>query len=297
MSIIKSISVGHGDMFYIYHNSDNFTIIDCNLIADDKIIRINELKSLAKLKGNTRFISTSPDLDHIRGIKKLDEEMGINNFYVVKNNAQKNSENEDFQKYRELHDSTKSFYISKGVSRKWMNIGDDVRGSSGISILWPILNNDFFKAALENAENGNSPNNISPIFRYALNDGATVIWMGDLETPFMDSIIQDITIPPTDILIAPHHGRKSGKVSQKFLDEINPKVIIVGEASSDDIDYYAGYNTITQNRAQDITMECIEGKVHFYSSNTSYSVKFLKDEKIENLSLGSYIGTLNLQKT
>ncbi|CAM4346215.1 hypothetical protein COEX109129_19890 [Corallococcus exiguus] len=31
MSIIKSFSVGNGDMFYIKHNSDNFTIIDCNL--------------------------------------------------------------------------------------------------------------------------------------------------------------------------------------------------------------------------------------------------------------------------
>lgn len=294
MSIIKSISVGHGDMFYIYHNSDNFTMIDCNLIEDDKIVRINELKSVSKDKGIKRFISTSPDLDHIRGIKKLDEEMGIENFYVVKNDAQKNSENEDFQKYRELHDSQKAFYISRGVSRKWMNIEDEVRGSSGISILWPILNNNFFKAALENAAKGNSPNNISPIFRYSLNNGVSVIWMGDLETPFMDSITRDIDIEQTDILIAPHHGRKSGKVSQKFLDEIKPKVVIVGEASSDDIDYYAGYNTITQNRAQDITMECLEKKVHFYSSSTSYSVNFLKDEKIKNLSLGSYIGTLNL---
>lgn len=48
MSIVKSISVGHGDMFYIKHGSDNFTIIDCNLRADDKIVIINEL-----IKDNT----------------------------------------------------------------------------------------------------------------------------------------------------------------------------------------------------------------------------------------------------
>ena len=29
MSIVKSFSVGNGDMFYINHGSDNFTIIDC----------------------------------------------------------------------------------------------------------------------------------------------------------------------------------------------------------------------------------------------------------------------------
>lgn len=294
MSVIKSISVGNGDMFYIFHGTDNFTIIDCNLIADHKIVIINELKSLAKEKGIIRFISTSPDLDHIRGIKTLDEEIGIANFYVVKNDALKNSNNVDFQKYRELHDSDKAFYISKGVSRKWMNLDDAERGSSGINILWPILDNRTFLTALEKANVGESPNNISPIFRYSLNNGASVIWMGDLETPFMDSITQHISIPATDILIAPHHGRKSGKVSKKFLDEIKPKVIIIGEASCDDIDYYRGYNTITQNSAQDITMECLKGKVHFYSSSTSYTVDFLKNERITNHALGAYIGTLNL---
>lgn len=40
MSIIKSFSVGNGDMFYIDHNSENFTIIDCNLIDDDTKVEL-----------------------------------------------------------------------------------------------------------------------------------------------------------------------------------------------------------------------------------------------------------------
>ena len=36
MSIIKSISVGNGDMFYIKHGSSNFTIIDCNMDDTNK---------------------------------------------------------------------------------------------------------------------------------------------------------------------------------------------------------------------------------------------------------------------
>ena len=35
MSIIKSFSVGEGDMFYIQHNSDNFTVIDCCYDEED----------------------------------------------------------------------------------------------------------------------------------------------------------------------------------------------------------------------------------------------------------------------
>lgn len=293
MSIVKSISVGNGDMFYIKHNSDNFTIIDCNLRADDKIVILNELAKESAGKGIKRFISTSPDLDHIRGLEDLDQRLGIANFYVVNNNAAKNEDNEDFKRYCELRDDPKkAFHISRGVSRKWMNQSDETRGSSGVNILWPILENDFFLAALENAENGNSPNNISPIIRYSLENGASVIWMGDLETPFMDSITQDVDLPKTDILIAPHHGRKSGKVSKKFLEDIAPKIVIIGEASSDDIDYYAGYNTITQNRARNITMNLQSGVVHFYSSSTSYSVPFLSDAKAINEALGTYIGSL-----
>jgi beta-lactamase superfamily II metal-dependent hydrolase len=105
-------------------------------------------------------------------------------------------------------------------------------------------------------------------------------------------IIDDIVLPETEILIAPHHGRDSGRVPKKFLKQIKPKVIIIGEASSDDLNYYSGYNTITQNSANDITMELLDGKVHFFVSSTSYTVPFLKDEKIKNEALGTYLGTL-----
>lgn len=43
MSIIKSFSVGNGDMFYIKHNSDNFSIIDCCLTDDNKEDIVNEI--------------------------------------------------------------------------------------------------------------------------------------------------------------------------------------------------------------------------------------------------------------
>ena len=36
MSKVKSFSVGNGDMFYIRHNSDNFTTIDSCLTDDVK---------------------------------------------------------------------------------------------------------------------------------------------------------------------------------------------------------------------------------------------------------------------
>jgi beta-lactamase superfamily II metal-dependent hydrolase len=268
-------------------------MIDCNLTEENKKRIVDEMITQAQKKTIQRFISTSPDLDHIKGIQYINQKMGIENFYVVKNKAIKNDENGDFVKYCELRDSTKAFYISRGVSRKWMNRSDEERDSSGISILWPIESNPHYITALEKAEKGESPNNISPIFIYSIEESAKVLWMGDLETNFMDLIVDDIELPEAHILIAPHHGRDSGKVPKKFLEQIKPKVIIIGEAPSDHLNYYQGYNTITQNSAWDITMEIDDKKVHFYCSNSAYRVGFLKNEGIGNI-LGYYLGTLNI---
>lgn len=58
MSIVKPFAIGDGDMYYIRHGSDNFTIIDCNLPDDRMGSILAELKTRSKDKGITRFIST-----------------------------------------------------------------------------------------------------------------------------------------------------------------------------------------------------------------------------------------------
>ncbi|RGY89184.1 hypothetical protein DXA17_16360, partial [Ruminococcus sp. AM58-7XD] len=61
MSIVKSFSVGDGDMFYIDHNSDNFTTIDCCYSDDEnKETNFEEMKEIADKKGIRSFISTHP---------------------------------------------------------------------------------------------------------------------------------------------------------------------------------------------------------------------------------------------
>ena len=294
MSIVKSFSVGNGDMFYIKHNSDNFTTIDCCMTEENKDEIMNEIKEESRGKGVTRFISTHPDQDHIGGLKYYNEQLPISNFYCVKNEATKKDETEDFKEYCKLRDGDKHFYIYKGCSRKWMNESNDERGSSGINILWPDTNNQDYKDALEKAKNGDSPNNISPIIKYSLKEGVKILWMGDLETEFMEKIEDDVDIPDIDILFAPHHGRDSGKVPKSWLDKMEPKIIIIGEAKSNHLNYYQGWNTITQNSAGDIIFECETGKVHIYVSNENYSVDFLDNEWKDNRYGGYYLGTLKV---
>jgi len=298
MSIVKSFSVGEGDTYYIVHNTSNFTMIDCFLSDENKEEIVAELKKKQKGKDITRFISTHPDDDHIGGISYLDDEIPILNFYTVKNNATKKDKTDDFTRYCQLRDhDRKAFYLEKGCSRKWMNkVGIDNNGkhigSSGINILWPITSNQDYKDALKSAEEGKSPNNISPIISYRMKDGVHMLWMGDMETDFMEKIKDEISLPRIDILFAPHHGRDTGKVPQDWLDDLQPKIIIIGEAPAKDLNYYQGYNTITQNSAGEIIFDCYEAKVHIYVSNENYTVDFLSDEEKNRYDF--YLGTLVL---
>ena len=298
MSVIKSFSVGEGDMFYIQHNSDNFTVIDCYMHEDNKDRIMKEIEEKSKKKHIHRFISTHPDEDHILGIKSFRDKLGIANFYCVENEATKSEDTEDFEEYCDLRDGDKHYYIYEGCSRKWMNMSgmDDngeERGSSGINILWPKTNNSYYKEALEKAKNGESPNNISPIIKYSLKDGANVLWFGDLEKDFMESIKDDLNIEKADIIFAPHHGRSSGKIPKVIPDKIDPKLIVIGEAPSENLNYYSGYNTLTQNSAGDITFDCTGNNIHIYVSNENYHVNFLKD-KYKSNEYDYYIGTLEL---
>lgn len=292
-SIVKSFSVGNGDMFYIKHASDNFTVIDSYLKDDNKERIVAEILEAKKYKSISRFISTHPDEDHIKGLKYFNDKVGVENFYCVDNEAIKTVETEDFKEYCDLRDGTKSYKIFQNCKRKWMNDFDNDRGSSGIHITWPNTSNIFFKDALDKAKEGASPNNISPIIEYHSAGKAKFLWMGDLETEFMADIESDIKMPDIDILFAPHHGRDSGKVPESWLSQISPKLIIIGEAPSEHLNYYKGYETITQNSAGDITFEVEEGKVHIYVSNMNYSVSFLKYEDKVN-TYGYYIGTLEV---
>jgi beta-lactamase superfamily II metal-dependent hydrolase len=290
MSIVKSLAVGDGDMFYIRHNSDNFTIIDCSLYEENEEAIISELKAESADKGVTRFISTHPDDDHICGLCELDAVMGLRNFYCVANETTKPDWTADFERYGELRDDPgKAFHIYRGCSRRWMNRHSEERGSAGINILWPDTSNQLYKAELAKTKLGGSPNNISCIVEYSLQNGATIVWMGDLETTFMEDIETEVSLSRTDILFAPHHGRDTPP--KTWLEEMDPGVIVIGEGSAEHQDPYTGYNKIRQNSAGDITFECLAGKTHIYVSNYGYSVDFLHQEAIGN-TYGKYIGTL-----
>lgn len=278
MSIIKSFSfpVGNirGDMFYIEHNSNNFTVIDCYLKdGDDASCRKEELikEIVARSKGRVcRFISTHPHDDHIRGLEELDKEWTIRNFYAVENNKPKDPKDASLSKYHQLKNDPKiMFGVKKGIKRKWLNEGDTERGGSGINFLWPVLDNKLFKEELISVSNGGQPNNISCAFTYSIENGAKYMFMGDMEKKMSDEFYKSEkdNIPQIDILFHPHHGRKSSALSAEFLQTLNPKIIIIGNAPHDDLNYDDPDRTITQNTAGDLRFDNDGAQVHIHSSN------------------------------
>lgn len=276
MSIVKSFSFPcgelRGDTFYISHNSNNFTMIDCYLKdGDDASCRKDEIikEIIEESHGRIcRFISTHPDNDHILGIEELDKKWPVTNFYAVENNIPADKNDSSLSKYIELK-KTKNFPITRGIKRAWLNQTNDDNGSSGLEFLWPVITNEKFKGELRKVAKGESPNNICCILTYTLKKGARYMWMGDLETDMQQEFYDTCKskIPQVDILFQPHHGRKSGAVPNDLLKALAPKLIIIGNTPAEHIDYGDSQMTITQNTAGDIFFVNEGNEVHIYTAN------------------------------
>ena len=65
------------------------------------------------------------------------------------------------------------------------------------------------------------------------------------------------------------------------------------QAPSEYLNYYPGYNTITQNSAGDIVFNCSDGYVDIYIEKESYSydTDFLENKSKSDCSYGHYLGS------
>ena len=79
-----------------------------------------------------------------------------------------------------------------------------------------------------------------------------------------------------------------------ILKKLKPHIVIIGEAPSKYLNYYPGYNTITQNSAGDIVFNCSGGYVDIYIEKESYSydTNFLENKSKSDCSYGHYLGSL-----
>ena len=96
------------------------------------------------------------------------------------------------------------------------------------------------------------------------------------------------------LLIAPHHGRKSGR-SYEFLDFVNPKLTLFGCASSEYLAYdawnYRNLTHITNNQCGCIVAEGDE-EMNIYVENDTFAANSGGNTSITNAQGFYYLGTV-----
>jgi beta-lactamase superfamily II metal-dependent hydrolase len=102
---------------------------------------------------------------------------------------------------------------------------------------------------------------------------------GDAHDKTWDYVLDHYTddVKNCSVLIAPHHGRGSGR-DYTFLDVMRPKLTLFGCAPSEHLDYNAWNNRnllkITSNQAGNVVFECENDNIDVFVENSSFATKF-----------------------
>lgn len=275
MGVVHFLNVNEGDCIWIQHPSKHNTVIDISngneeINEDDTVFSgnhhqkqhpVNPIQYLKERDVRTifRFILTHPDMDHMDGIKALFDSYEVVNFWDTKNEKVMDESSDwgrynkaDWEFYQKIRKSTKSpktLNVYAGEKKKYFNIDEDGQpGGDGLYILAPT------PALVEEANETEEYNDCSYVLLYLTGEGKKIIFAGDSADKTWDYILEnhkdDVT--DVDVLIAPHHGRKSGG-NNRYLDVLNPKLTLFGNAKSEYLNYAAwssrGLDYITNNQA------------------------------------------------
>lgn len=314
MGVVHFLNVLEGDCNIIQHDSGRVTVMDVSNAYNDndtdaeKAVKaskeraeminrthvpsnktnynqkrnpdnpIDYLKNNLNISSVFRFIISHPDMDHLDGIKDLYEEFEITNTwdtdndkYLDLNTNFAGYNKEDWAFYIKLRagqitNTTRLTYFSK-QSNQYYNEDD-------ITILCPTV---------ELVENGNRTKDYNDA-SYALlytppkkNGGKwKILLAGDTHDDSWDYILENHKrdVSDIDILFAPHHGRDS-KRNYDFLNVLDPKVTLFGNASSEHLAYskYSGIK-ITNNQAGYVILETSTDYLNIYVKNFEFARDF-----------------------
>lgn len=309
MSVIHFLNVKEGDCIWIKHNSEHNTIID---VSNAKTInKITESK-MENLRGNYnrkeypvnpieylssynetdifRFILTHPDMDHMDGIKALFDELQVTNFWDTENEkimdddsdwGQFNKEDWDFyQSIRNSDNNPKTLTLYAGAKGKYYNYDENgTNGGDGLSVLAPT------KQLVKEANETEDYNDCSYVILYRTGN-KKIIFAGDSAKKTWDYILENHRkeVENVDLLIAPHHGRKTGG-NDEYLDVLKPKLTLFGNAKSEYLDYSSwnnrGLEKITNNQADCIIIETKNEKMNVYVTYEKFARDYNSDTYYE----------------
>ncbi len=308
MPSVHFINVSPGDCTLIRHGSGRVTMMDiCDGYVDpvetQRDLRLAKIvEELDSVRGNFgmsdyptnpidyartlgvdkifRFILSHPDMDHMDGIDALLDAFQVNNFWHSGIQRDKPDfsfgayREEDWDRYELLREGREPGVTTMcklaGARFQFANEGDDVSsGGDGLYILAPDQNLVAAAAA------GDDINDASYVLLYR-SMGGRIIIPGDAHDETWEHVLTHYAsdVENCSVLIAPHHGRDSGR-SYDFLDHIRPKFTLFGSAPSEHLAYDAwrcrDLPFITSNQAGNVVLDILRGSINVYIENERFA--------------------------
>ena len=285
------LNVGNGDCNIIEHNSGRVSVIDINFLRskleeqgnyNQKENPEHPIEYLQNLLNNNlsifRFILTHPDLDHMRGITELFDIFTIQNFWDTENSKkiekfQSDGDEKDWNFYEELRNNEENpkvlhLYRNSRSECCWTQ--------DGIKILSPT------PEIVEEANEKEDWNMLSYVLLVE-EDDLKIVLAGDSTDDSWDDIIkyyknkgQISLLEDVDVLVAPHHGRKSN-TNDEFLKIMKPKLTLIGNAQSEYLNYsvYDRYSErkLTNNQAGNVVIQKVNNNWYVLITNKSFAEK------------------------
>jgi competence protein ComEC len=312
---VHFLNVGQGDCIIIEHNSGRVTMLDIcsgNLVPPKEEGLAKALKQVA-IQGNFRmcdlptnpleylsligknqifrFILSHPDMDHLDGFDRLYKQKSISVFWDAgvrkpKPDFEGSPFNEDdWDRYEMVRDGKTGIAVINNLAGsrfKFANISEDESpGGDGLYILAP--DKDLVKQASE----GGDTNDASFVILYK-SQGCKILLPGGAHDATWKHVLTDPDAKDCSILVAPHHGRKSGR-DYGFLDTVRPQLSLFGCAPSEHLAYdvwnYRHLAKITNNQAGNVVMEIGEKFIDVFVQNSTFAEKAGGDQSRTN-SLG-----------
>lgn len=274
------LNVGHGDCIIVEHISGRVTMIDiCSGNIEDisagggllDIVsrmadRPTKPQQYLRRLGITeiwRFILTHPDMDHLDGFDALLNEFSVHNFWHPGAEREKppfggfsRYKEADWDRYARVkagQDWPNSRLVLAGDRFTYANRSDDPNGGGdGLQILAPT------PELIALANQTEDPNDGSYVILYRTGP-FRIIFAGDSHDATWELILANhrADVENCDVLIAPHHGRDSGR-SWDFLNVTRPALTLFGVARSEHLAYDAWNRRdlfkITNNQAGNVVM-------------------------------------------
>ena len=183
---------------------------------------------------------------------------------------------EDWKFYKNLRDTNPSSdprrltLLSGATGKYWNQNEDGSGGGDGIQVLAPT------RALVDSANaSDNDYNDCSYVLLYRTN-GHRIIFGGDSHDATWEHILtnweDDVT--NIDLLIAPHHGRDSGR-SYEFLDVLKPTLTFFGNARSEYWPISAwsnrGLPIVTNNQANCMVVQTDANSMALYVTHETFA--------------------------